>query len=154
MASVFVLATDGGTHSADSWADMMGQLLFPISPDIAQHKLLAAKHTQLAISEALAQHAATVISTEHDHLKNDSDARFACDHDGHLYVEEALKAVHEVTDKSQWASHMRSVEPVLRAELQRHFDAVQNVERMHHSDHNPSDAGDAYKAQFHGALGV
>lgn len=150
MASVFVLATDGGTHSADSWADMMGQLLFPISPDIAQHKLLAAKSTQLKISEALAGHTQKIMDAELGHLGTDSDSRFAADHDGHLYVEEALKAVHAVTDETQWKDHMRQVEPILRAELQRHFDTIQNVERMHHSDHNPSDAGDAYKAQYHG----
>lgn len=149
MPSLFVMKTDHGTHSADTWADMISQMLFPISEDIAQHKLLVAKRTQVAIAEALSSHVDNCLDCERTHLSNDADARFNADHDGHRYVDEAVAKIHAVTDKTEWADHMHEVEPTLRQELLSHFDHMQSVERMHHHDHNPSEAGCQYKAQFH-----
>lgn len=150
MASVFVLATDHGTHSSDSWSDMVSQLIFPISEDIAQHKLLKAKSAQLNIATALSGHVQNVLDAERGHLANNADERFASDHDGHQYVDQAMALIHGVTDQTEWADQMHRNEAILRSELTKHFNSMQNVERLHHSDNHPSDAGDAYRAQFHG----
>lgn len=144
MASVFVLATDHGTHSADSWADMISQLTVPISPDIAQHKLLKAKSIQLAVATALSGHVQKVLDKEREHLATDADARFQASHDGHLSVDDAMNLIHSVTDGTEWAAQMHANEAIICAELERHINSMQNVERLHHSDHHPSDAGDAY----------
>jgi hypothetical protein len=150
MAAVYVLKSDNGTHSADAWADMFATILFPISDEIAQHRILPAKNAQLAIANALAVHAQAILDNEHNLLGSDADKRFAETHDGEKFVDGAVADVLKATDKSPWADHVRQNEKQLRLDLAMHFSSMQNVERMYYSDHHPSDAGDAYKAKHHG----
>lgn len=151
MSSIFVLTTDHGTHSADQWADMLSQMVFPISPDIAQHKVLEAKQAQLAIAQALKSHCQDVLNNERQHLQTRAAARFLEPHDGISWVEEAVKAVIDIVSKTQWSSILDAAVDVIRDILCTNFNSMQNVERLHFADKNPHVAeGNTYRAQIHG----
>ena len=147
MASVFVLSTDKGTHSADQWADMVSQLVFPISPDIAQHKMLAAKQCQLNLAQKLTDHFKAVLEHEKMHLEAGAE-HLATELSGDTFVEDALKVVYEVTDVTEWKDYMRHMEELVKTELKRNFDSAQHVERLWHAQNNESDAAKAYLTKF------
>jgi hypothetical protein len=146
------MTTDHGTHPADKWADMISQMILPISDDIAHHRMLAAKKLQITVAEAIEQHVQEALDAELKHLTGDAAARFAADHDGHQFADPAHSVVMEIVGKSVFADQVR-VDPI-RDELIRHFNAIQQVERLHFHDKNPSEAGAKYRAQFHTDAGV
>lgn len=130
--TVFVLSTDHGTHPADKWAEMISQLVFPISNEIAEHKVAAATSAQLQIAQTLTDYVGNILIHEQLCLQCFPDEMSV---DGSYYVDDALELIYCITDKTEWAKYMHENEELVRIELTRQFKSMQNVERLYHAEH-------------------
>jgi hypothetical protein len=132
MTSAFVMTSDYGTHPSDKWADMISRFVFPLSPEMEQTRRLAAKSVQARLAEALDPLCHKVLAAERSQLWADAQTRVNAAFDGEQFLDDAVGIVFAITDETDWGKYMQEHEDMVRAELLQAFNAMQDVERLHH----------------------
>lgn len=144
-----VLISSDGSHSADQWAVVVAEHIFPVNPAVEGDRLLAARRVQNAIVEALVPKFQAEIDREKNNLASDGHARLSADYDSAGTTEDAYTAVCECLKGTPWEAKPEDPEwaRIMRGELQVQFNTVQNIERQWHCHRNPAPEADAFLAQ-------
>ena len=149
---VGILVTNGGDHTADTWAAATAGYIFPLDGVTDAGRRVQAMALQVKIAEALLPHHDEVQTTEKEHLQTRAADRMAEPLDG-FDVDAAVKAVQAAAAGTPWEDHFKRPEVVTAISqiIGEHFATSQHTSRLWHADNNPGcEVSQAYRAQFHG----
>lgn len=147
-----VMITNGGPHSAEKWADMTGEHIFPIDANaMAADRLIQARKLQVAIIEALVPHHHGIQTVERGKLHVAGDAHLDTPYTPEDTAADALESVLKILDGSPWDKRGDETwQRVVLGELSTHFATSQNIERQWHCRRNQkSDVAKAWIEQHH-----
>lgn len=144
-----ILVSSNGGHSADQWAVVVGEHIFPVSPAVEGDRLMAARRVQNAIVEALAPHFQAEITREQANLASSGSARLEAGYDSEGATDAAYASVCVCLAGTPWEAKPEDPEwaRIMKGELACQFNTVQNIERQWHCHRNPAPEGDAFLAQ-------
>lgn len=149
MTTVGVMVTNGGPHSAEKWALVTGEMIFPIDQVTHGDRLILARKTQIEIIEALEGHHRGNIEDERAKM---SDDRLDADYEPDDAADQALEEIAEIVARTPWAE--KSKDPAWRKAvgdiLRSHFATAQNVERQWHCRSSGTPRAKAWLATHHG----
>ena len=136
-----VLATDGGPHPADKWAEATASHIVDIASHVAGERRAAAVKLEAAIIDILGGHHTTIQDGErakivehgHDRLGHDLDPEH------HLSVDDAVTEIVAAAKGTPWEADFAKPEMAehLKALLAQHFRTSMHIERSWHSDRHP-----------------
>ena len=150
-----ILVTNNGTHSPEKWAMITAEEIFDTNNSaLTGDRLISAQKFQLSLAEALSVHHEKVQIDEQVKLQqdvNDIHAPFTAND----YLDDVINDVITVSKGTQWEAHFAKpeVQDAVKQVVGNHFTSSQHIERLWHSDRNPTDAVAAtYKTQFNKGL--
>ena len=143
-----VLISDNGSHSADQWAVVTAEHIWPINPAIEKDRLMAARRIQNQIAEVLVGHFNAHIEREKT-LLAEGAGRLEFAHDSTAAVNDAMTDICNILKGTPWEEKPQDPEwdRIMRGELDRQFNTAQHVERQWHCQRNQAPETDAFLAK-------
>lgn len=144
-----ILITSGDSHSADQWAVVTAEHIWPINPAVEGDRLMAARKIQNAIVDLLVPHFQSQIASEKANLQADGNARLNADFDTAGETDSAYAEICTALSGTPWESKPQDPEweRIMKGELRVQFNTVQHIERQWHCHRNPAPETDAFLAQ-------
>lgn len=135
-----VLITNGGPHSAESWADATVSHIIEIADSASGEYRGAAIKLQAAIFDVLLRHHSVIQSGEQQKLEQHGADRLSHDLDPehHVSVDDVIAEIIKAASGTRWENafatdQMRSQLQVL---LSNHFRTSMHIERSWYADKN------------------
>lgn len=130
------IVTDNGPHPASKMATVCADQIVQHDA-LDENKHVKAQLLKAQLADALEAHFANVQHNEYEQLINDPDhilTPLSVDPTG------AMFEVRKATDASVWAEHFANpdVDAAIRDIVQRHLLTAAHIERLWHSDRNPT----------------
>lgn len=152
---VSAMVTNGGSHSAEKWAEQTSGYIVNIAESIATEKRGAAIKLQAAVIDILEDHHGTVQNGERDKIAEHGHARLQHDMtpDDHLDIDDAVTEIIAAAAGTHWEVDFNKPEfaASLKLLLVDHYTSNAFIERSWHADRN-ADAPEAqaFHKQFRG----
>lgn len=149
-----IMATNGGPHPADKWAETTASHIVTIADSLTGERRGAAIKLQAAIYDILLEHHTTVQSGERDKIKEFGVARLQHDMtpNDHVNIDDAVADIVAATKGTAWEADFQKpdVQEYIKQVLSDHFMQNAFIERSWHSDRNSNTPeGAAFRKQFH-----
>ena len=146
-----IMATDGGPHPADAWAQITAEHIAPIGKDVTGHRRLKALELQAKIALAVEPRHASAMESARDGLASSLDKIMEPPNPG-VYTDTIVKAIQDAAVGTEWEEHFKEPARValIRQEVASHVATIQHIEKSRHADKNPDHpASVAFRAQHH-----
>jgi hypothetical protein len=152
--NVGILATDGGPHPPEKWAQVTASQIIDIASDAPEAKLREARVFEARVLEILTGHHSLVQEHERGGLANEGPERLATDIDTSGHVPDAVDDIISAAKGTSFAPHF--AKPEVRAYVERllheHFHHAMHIERSWHADAHPNHPhAKAFREAMHGA---
>jgi hypothetical protein len=139
MMLVGILATDGGPHSAETWAQITSTQIINIASSAPEVLLKEAREFEGHLIKLLTNHHTNVQNTERTAIKKHNMERLIHDIDTSQHLHVAVDDIIRLANGTSFAEHFKKSE--VRAYLERllheHFHHSVVIERSWHADHDP-----------------
>jgi hypothetical protein len=148
-----IMATDGGSHPPDVWAQVTAEHIAPVLPDMSGNQRKLALALQLKIADVLEPHHKRVQDDEKGRLTADT-AHIMVPPDPEAYLDKAVADVVAAAAGSLWEANFQKPEfqSLIRLEIGTHFATAQHIEKSWHADRNPAHpAAIEFRTQHHPA---
>jgi len=151
-----VMATDGGPHPAEAWAQVTAEQVAPVGPDVVGHRRIKALELQSKIATALETHHQGVQDAERSRLAADASHIMAAP-DPTAHLDDAVAAIKAAAVGTEWEQHFGDPARLaaVRQVLGDHFATAQHIEKSWHADRNPlHPAAAEFRRQHHAPTGA
>jgi hypothetical protein len=148
-----IMATDGGAHPPDVWAQVTAEQIAPVLPDMSGTQRKQALALQLKIADVLEPHHKRVQDDEKVKLTADT-AHIMAPPDPTAYLAKAVADVVAAAVGSPWEANFQKPElqDLIGREIGSHFATAQHIEKSWHADRNPMHpAAIEFRTQHHPA---